>query len=236
MILEFLYAIIATHITIICVTLYLHRSQAHRSCVFNPVVSHCMRFWLWLTTGMNTKEWVAVHRLHHQKCDTAEDPHSPKFYGIYKVLFGGVLLYYKAAKNLNNINKLGYGTPNDWIEKKLYTPFSWLGVMLLFLINIWLFGWSGVVIWLVQMIWIPFWAAGVINGIGHWCGYRNGSTRDNSRNIVPWGIVVGGEELHNAHHLDPASPKLSMHWWEFDIGWMYLCILRYFGLAKVRSE
>lgn len=236
MMFEFVYVLVVTHITIICVTLYLHRSQAHRSCVFNPMVSHMMRFWLWLTTGMNTKEWVAVHRLHHQKCDTVEDPHSPKFYGVWRVLFGGVMLYYKAAKNINNINKLGYGTPDDWIEQKLYTPFSWLGIVLLLLINVLLFGFSGIIIWLVQMLWIPFWAAGVINGIGHWWGYRNHTTNDTSKNILPLGLLVGGEELHNNHHNQPTNANLSSKWFEIDIGYIYLRILTLLGLAKIRNS
>ena len=228
--------LILTHITIACVTLYLHRSQAHRSVTFHPAVSHFMRFWLWLTTGMVTRQWVAVHRKHHRFCEQPDDPHSPVHYGILHVLFRGALLYNEASKDEAMVSTYGSGTPDDWIERNVYTPHSRLGIGLCLVLNLAVFGGVGAIIWLVQMLWIPLWAAGVINGVGHWWGYRNGETRDQSRNIVPIGILIGGEELHNSHHLDPASPKLSIHWWEFDIGWMYICILRFFGLAKLRSE
>lgn len=223
-----------THITILCVTIYLHRTQAHRALVLNPVVSHFMRFWLWLTTGMVTKEWVAIHRKHHQKCELVGDPHSPHVFGIWKVLFEGAFLYNAASKDKKLIDSYGVGTPSDWIERNVYTPHSRLGIGLVLVLNTVMFGWWGPVIWGIQMIWIPLWAAGVINGLGHWAGYRNGETRDLSRNLVPWGIVVGGEELHNNHHLDPASARLSRNWWEFDIGWMYICILRALRLATVK--
>lgn len=231
---EILYTLITTHITIACVTLYLHRSQAHRSVEFHPVISHFMRAWLWLTTGMITKQWVAVHRKHHRYSDRAGDPHSPWVYGIWKVLSQGAWLYNEASKDKDMVGTYGRGTPADWLEHNIYQPHSRLGLGILLLLNITLFGWVGALIWGVQMIWIPFWAAGVINGLGHWWGYRNGETRDLSHNLVPWGIVIGGEELHNNHHLDPASARLSRQWWEFDIGWMYICVLRSLRLATVK--
>jgi stearoyl-CoA desaturase (delta-9 desaturase) len=228
-----LYTLIVTHITIICVTLFLHRSQAHRGIEFHPVLSHFMRFWLWLTTGMVTKQWVAIHRKHHQKSDVEGDPHSPHVFGIWRVLFKGALLYNDASKDKVMVDTYGVGTPSDWMEHNIYTPYSRFGVSLLLVFNLIVFGWIGLLIWVIQMIWIPFWAAGVINGIGHWIGYRNGHTKDSSRNISPWGVVIGGEELHNNHHLDPASPRLSKNWYEFDIGWMWLTIFRYLKLAKL---
>lgn len=231
---EIFYTLIVTHITIICVTLYLHRHQAHKSFTLNPFISHLMRLWLWLTTGMITKQWVAVHRKHHRFCETIDDPHSPKTQGLLKVIFGGAFLYHAASKDSKMVDNYGVGTPNDWIERKLYTPYSNVGVGILLLFNVWLFGWIGFIIWTVQMIWIPFWAAGFINGVGHYFGYRNGSTDDNSKNILPWGIFVGGEELHNNHHLNPKSCKLSRKWWEFDLGWFYLRILILCRLAKIR--
>ena len=229
-----LYTLLVTHITIACVTLYLHRSQAHRGVIFHPAVAHFMRAWLWLTTGMVTRQWVAVHRKHHRFCEQAEDPHSPVHYGIGRVLFRGALLYHAASKDRAMVDSYGAGTPDDWIERNVYTPHSRLGIGLCLVFNVIVFGGIGAIVWLVQMLWIPIWAAGVINGIGHWWGYRNGDTRDQSRNIVPIGIFIGGEELHNNHHLDPASPKLSSQWWEFDIGWFYIRVLRFFGLAKLR--
>jgi stearoyl-CoA desaturase (delta-9 desaturase) len=228
------YTLVVTHITIICVTLYLHRGQAHRGFVFNAVVEHFMRAWLWLTTGMVTKQWVSVHRKHHQFSDTEGDPHSPHVYGIWRVLFGGALLYSQAVKDPDMVAQYGTGTPDDWIERKLYTPYNFLGILIMLLINLELFGAVGLVVWGVQMIWIPFWAAGVINGVAHWIGYRNGTTRDHSRNIMPWGIIIGGEELHNNHHLAPTRSKLSVQPWEFDIGWMYINILKFLRLVKVR--
>ena len=232
---EILYTLITTHITIACVTLYLHRSQSHRAVTFHPVVSHFMRFWLWLTTGQVTREWVAIHRKHHSRSDQLGDPHSPHQFGIWRVLFGGAFLYRHESKNQETIDRYGLGTPDDWIERRLYTPYNWIGIVLLLIVDLLLFGAVGVIVWAIQMCWIPFWAAGVINGVAHWWGYRNGQTTDQSRNLVPWGIIVGGEELHNSHHLNPGSAKLSMHWWEFDIGWLYIRLLSYCGLAKVRS-
>jgi stearoyl-CoA desaturase (delta-9 desaturase) len=231
--LEIIYTLVVTHITIICVTLFLHRSQAHRAIIFHPILSHFMRFWLWLTTGMVTKQWVAIHRKHHRYSDIEGDPHTPHVYGILHVLFKGAFLYHAASKDKDMVNTYGVGTPADWMELHLYQPHSRLGIGLLLLLSVFLFGWWGLLIWSIQMIWIPFWAAGVINGIGHWIGYRNGETKDYSRNISPWGIVIGGEELHNNHHLDPASARLSKNWYEFDIGWMWLSIFRFFKLAKL---
>ena len=232
---EILYTLIVTHITILCVTLYLHRSQAHKSVEFHPAVSHFMRFWLWLTTGMVTRQWVAVHRKHHRFSDKDGDPHSPHVYGIKHVLFRGAGLYHQASKDSTMVATYGQGTPVDWIEQKLYSKHSRLGILLMLIIDVLLFGSIGLIIWGIQMIWIPFWAAGVINGLGHWIGYRNGETKDHSRNISPWGIIIGGECLHNNHHLDPANPRLSRRWFEFDIGWMWITILRKLRLATIRS-
>jgi len=224
-----------THLTIVSVTLYLHRSQSHRGVEFHPVLAHAMRFWLWMTTGMNTKQWVAIHRKHHQVTDVEGDPHSPHIFGIKTVMTTGWYLYNKASKDADFVMQYGKGTPKDWIERKLYTPYTRLGIILMLLIDLALFGWWGFLVWGVQMIWIPFWAAGMINGLAHWWGYRNGETKDHSRNISPIGIIVGGEELHNNHHLAPASPKFSIKPWEFDIGWMYIRILSLLGLATVRT-
>jgi stearoyl-CoA desaturase (delta-9 desaturase) len=228
-----LYTLIVTHITIICVTLFLHRGQAHKGITFHPILEHVMRFWLWLTTGMVTKQWVAIHRKHHRFSDVEGDPHSPHVFGLKRVFLGGAFLYKQAARDKALIDQYGAGTPDDWIERNLYTPHSALGILTLLIINLGLFGLWGWLVWGVQMIWIPFWAAGVINGIGHWYGYKNGTTRDSSRNIVPWGIVVGGEELHNNHHLNPASVKLSRRWFEFDIGYMWLKLFSLLGLAEI---
>jgi len=224
--------LVLTHITIVCVTLFLHRGQAHRGIVFHPILSHFMRFWLWLTTGMITKAWVAIHRKHHRFSDVEGDPHTPHVFGIWQVLFKGAVLYHSASKDQEMVAQYGVGTPDDWIERNIYTPHSRLGILLMLVIDLLFFGPWGLVVWGVQMLWIPFWAAGVINGLAHWWGYRNGETKDHSRNISPWGIVIGGEELHNNHHLDPASPKLSKNWWEFDIGWMWLRLFSLVGLAK----
>ena len=223
-------------ITIACVTLYLHRSQTHRAVQFHPVVNHFMRFWLWMTTGMVTKQWVAIHRKHHQASDTLDDPHSPKVYGIWRVLFGGAFLYHKASKDRIMVEKLGVGTPNDWIEENLYTPHSRLGILLMLIIDLLLFGPWGFVVWGVQMIWVPFWAAGVINGVSHWWGYRNTDTKDTSRNLLPIAFVIGGEELHNNHHADGASANFRQRWWEFDEGWAVIQLLSSVGLAKVRTS
>jgi stearoyl-CoA desaturase (delta-9 desaturase) len=231
---ELIATLVMTHITIICVTLYLHRGQAHRAIVFHPILEHFMRFWLWLTTGMVTRQWVAIHRKHHRYSDSAGDPHSPHVFGIWRVLFGGAWLYHEASKDKDMVNTYGGGCPDDWIERNIYSAHSRLGIGILFLLDTVIFGWWGVLIWAVQMIWIPFWAAGVINGIGHYWGYQNGETRDLSRNISPWDIIVGGECLHNNHHLEPANPKLSRRWFEFDIGWAWLNLFRLLGLARLR--
>ncbi len=230
-----LYTLFVTHITIACVTLYLHRSQAHRAVKFHPVIEHFMRAWLWLTTGMVTRQWVAVHRKHHRFCESEGDPHSPVQFGIWRVLLKGALLYNTASKDHSMVNTYGVGAPDDWIERKLYTPHSKLGIGILLALNVVVFGWVGIIIWLIQMLWIPFWAAGVINGIGHWWGYRNGDSRDQSRNILPFGILIGGEELHNNHHLDAANPQLSRRWFEFDIGWFYIRLLQSLRLASVKN-
>ena len=232
---ELIITLVMTHITIVCVTLYLHRGQAHKGIVFHPVLEHFMRFWLWLTTGMVTRQWVAIHRKHHRFSDVEGDPHSPHVYGIWRVFFKGAQLYHQASKDSAMVGTYGQGTPNDWIERNLYSPHSRLGILLMLVIDLLFFGPWGLVVWGIQMIWIPLWAAGFINGIGHWYGYKNGTTRDSSRNIVPWGILVGGEELHNNHHLDPANPKLSRKWFEFDIGWMWFKIFEFLRLAKPRT-
>jgi stearoyl-CoA desaturase (delta-9 desaturase) len=224
-----------THLTIVAVTVYLHRSQAHRALDLHPAVAHVLRFWLWLTTGMVTKEWVAVHRRHHAKCETPEDPHSPQVLGLKKVLTEGAELYTAAAQDRAAVERYGQGTPDDWIERRLYSRFSWHGLGLMLLIDILLFGVYGIVVWSVQMLWIPIFAAGVINGVGHFAGYRNFEPPDASTNILPWGILIGGEELHNNHHAFPSSARLSSRPWEFDIGWMYIRLLSAVGLAKVRK-
>lgn len=233
---ELIYTLVMTHITIVCVTVFLHRGQAHRGLTFNPILSHFMRFWLWLTTGMVTKQWVAIHRKHHRYSDIEGDPHSPHVYGIFKVLTQGALLYHEASKDKDMVNTYGVGTPSDWIESNIYTNHSRLGIAILLLFNVAVFGWIGAVIWIIQMIWIPFWAAGVINGIGHYFGYRNGTTDDKSKNIVPFGVIIGGEELHNNHHLDPANPRLSKRWFELDIGWIYIQLFRVIGLLKLKNS
>lgn len=230
-----IYTLLVTHVTIICVTLYLHRSQSHRSVTFHPAIAHFMRFWLWMTTGMNTREWVAVHRKHHQAADTAADPHSPKIHGIWHILFGGAY-YYVKAKQDPEVMKLGVGTPDDWIERNIYTPHPFLGILLMLVIDLVLFGPIGLIVWGVQMLWIPLWAAGVINGLAHWIGYRNYDVKDTSRNLVPIAVWIGGEELHNNHHGNGTSAKLSLKWYEFDEGWMWIRLLSFLGLAKVRNE
>ena len=231
-----LVTLVLTHITIASVTIFLHRHQAHRALDLSPLPSHFFRLWLWLTTGMVTKEWAAIHRKHHAKCETADDPHSPQVYGINRVLWGGVFLYVREAWNKETMQRYGHGTPNDWLERHLYTPWHKLGIVLMLAIDVTLFGaLPGVLIWVVQMVWIPFWAAGVINGIGHYWGYRNFNCADASTNIVPWGILIGGEELHNNHHSFATSAKLSNRWYEFDIGWMYIRILSALGMARVKK-
>ena len=233
---ELLYTLVLTHITIVCVTLYLHRGQTHRAISFHPVLAHAMRAWLWLTTGMVTKQWVAIHRKHHSATDTAADPHSPATYGILRVLFGGAALYHTASKDRLMVQQFGAGTPDDWMERNIYSQHSRVGIMIMLAVNIVLFGAWGLLIWSIQMLWITFWAAGVVNGIGHWWGYRNTDTKDQSRNIVPWGIVIGGEELHNNHHADPASAKLSRKVWEFDVGWAWLTVFKTLKLATIVSR
>ena len=232
------YALVAlalTHITIAAVTIYLHRHQAHRALDLHPVASHFFRFWLWLTTGMVTKEWAAIHRKHHAKVETKDDPHSPQQVGIRKVLFEGTELYRAEAKNRETLEKYGHGTPDDWIERNLYTPHTGKGIFLMLALDVLLFGAIGLTLWAVQMAWIPFFAAGVINGVGHYWGYRNYEVADASTNIVPWGILIGGEELHNNHHTFASSAKLSSKWWEFDIGWLYIRVLETLGLARVKK-
>jgi len=229
------YALVVTHITIAAVTIFLHRAQAHRALDLGPIPSHFFRFWLWLTTGMVTKEWVAIHRKHHAKCETEEDPHSPQTRGIKKVLREGAELYRAEAKNQETLAKYSHGVPNDWIERNLYTRYSWQGVGLMLIINLALFGAIGASIWALQMAWIPIWAAGVVNGIGHFWGYRNFEAQDASTNISPWGIIIGGEELHNNHHTYPTSAKFSVKPYEFDIGWGYIRAMEMIGWAKVRK-
>ncbi|MDQ3189046.1 MAG: fatty acid desaturase [Pseudomonadota bacterium] len=226
-------ALILTHITIASVTIFLHRSQAHRAVDLHPAASTFFRAWLWLTTGMVTKEWVSVHRKHHAKCETSDDPHSPQTRGINAVLWTGSELYMEEAENAETLSRYGHGTPDDWLERKLFSHFTWQGVGIMLGLDLILFGFAGLAIWGVQMLWIPFHAAGVINGIGHWWGYRNYDSPDASNNIVPWGIWIGGEELHNNHHTYPTSAKFSSKWHEFDIGWVYIRTLQALGLAKV---
>ncbi len=227
--------LILTHITIAAVTIYLHRSQAHRGLDLHPIVSHFFRFWLWMTTGMVTREWVAIHRKHHAKCEKEGDPHSPVIYGIDRVLWRGAELYRDEALNEETIKRFSHGTPNDWIENNLYSKHPSLGILFMLVIDIALFGAMGLCVWAVQMAWIPFWAAGVINGLGHYVGYRNFSSPDTSTNLVPIGILIGGEELHNNHHAYGTSAKFSSKWYEFDIGWMYISILKFFRLAEVKK-
>lgn len=231
----FIFTMIVTHITIASVTIFLHRCQAHRALDLHAIPSHFFRFWLWLTTGQVTKEWAAIHRKHHAKCETEEDPHSPVTRGIKKVLFEGAELYRAESKNRETIEKYGHGTPDDWLERHVYTGYSGLGVVLMLFIDVLLFGVIGVTVWAVQMMWIPITAAGIINGIGHYWGYRNYDCVDASTNIVPWGILIGGEELHNNHHTFGTSAKLSSKWYEFDIGWMYIRMMEIIGLAKVKK-
>ena len=233
------YALVAlalTHVTIAAVTIFLHRCQAHRALDLHPLVSHFFRFWLWLTTGMVTKEWAAIHRKHHAKCETPEDPHSPQVYGINRVLWGGVFLYVKESHNGETMERYGHGTPDDWVERNVYSRYVLLGLTTMGVTNVLLFGLlPGALILLTQIAWIPFWAAGVINGIGHFWGYRNWETEDASTNIFPIGILIGGEELHNNHHAFASSARLSSKWYEFDIGWMYIRLMEMLGLARVKK-
>ena len=230
-----LYTLVTTHITIASVTIYLHRHQAHRAMDLHAIPTHFFRLWLWLGTGQVTKEWVSIHRKHHAKCETAEDPHSPQAYGIKKVFWEGAELYRAESKNRETMSKYGHGTPSDWIERNLYTRFSWQGVGLMMVINLALFGVAGLAVWAVQMMWIPVTAAGIINGIGHYWGYRNFEAPDASTNVSPWGIMIGGEELHNNHHTYPTSAKFSVKPYEFDIGWVYIRALEKVGLATVKK-
>jgi stearoyl-CoA desaturase (delta-9 desaturase) len=230
-----LFTLAVTHITIVAVTLFLHRSQAHRGVDLHPAISHFFRFWLWLTTGMVTKEWVSIHRKHHARCEREGDPHSPMIYGIGRVMFRGAELYRDESKNAETANKYGHGTPNDWLEKNLYSRYSASGIVVMLVIDVLLFGALGLAVWAVQMAWIPFWAAGVVNGIGHFWGYRNFASPDTSTNVFPIGILIGGEELHNNHHAYGTSAKFSSRWFEIDIGWGYLTLLSWFGLAKIRK-
>ena len=225
--------LLLTHITIAAVTIFLHRSQAHRALDLHPAVGHFFRLWLWLTTGMQTKEWVAIHRKHHARCETPEDPHSPQTRGLKKVLWQGAELYMEEANNKETLARYGHGTPSDWLERNVYSRFTWHGCGVMLGADLILFGAAGLAVWAVQMIWIPFFAAGVINGIAHYWGYRNYDSPDAATNISPWGILIGGEELHNNHHTYPTSAKLSSKWFEFDLGWTYIRILSALGLAKV---
>lgn len=230
-----LFALAVTHVTIIGVTVYLHRCQAHRALELHPIASHFFRMWLWMTTGMLTGQWAAIHRKHHAKCETEEDPHSPQTRGIWKVFLEGAELYRAEAKNEETMRKFSHGTPNDWIERNLYSKYPILGVSLMMVLDVALFGVLGLTVWAVQMVWIPFWAAGVVNGFGHFWGYRNFNSADASTNLFPWGIVIGGEELHNNHHTYATSAKFSVKWYEFDIGWGYIRALEIVGLAKVKK-
>ena len=230
-----LITLLLTHITIASVTIFLHRCQAHRALELHAIPSHFFRFWLWLTTGMVTKEWAAIHRKHHAKCETVDDPHSPQILGIGTVLSRGAELYRAEAKNKETIEKFGHGTPDDWMEKNIYSKYQWQGVGLMLIIDLILFGALGATVWAVQMLWIPITAAGIINGMGHYWGYRNYDCEDASTNLIPWGIIIGGEELHNNHHTYATSAKLSNKWYEFDIGWVYIRALEMAGLAKVKK-
>ena len=229
------FTLVVTHITIVAVTVFLHRYQAHRALEMHPALSHFFRFWLWLSTGMVTREWVAIHRKHHAKCETAEDPHSPQIYGIRKVLWQGSELYRTESNRSETLETYGKGTPDDWLERQVYTGRRNRGILLMFLIDVFLFGLAGIAVWGVQMVWIPFWAAGVINGIGHWWGYRHYEVPDASTNVFPIGILIGGEEFHNNHHTYPNSAKLSSRWWEFDIGWFYIRLGELLRLTSVKK-
>jgi stearoyl-CoA desaturase (delta-9 desaturase) len=228
--------LVLTHLTIASVTIYLHRCQAHRALDLHPIAAHGFRFWLWLTTGMQTKEWAAIHRKHHAKCETPEDPHSPQQLGIKKVLLEGAELYRQARRDRATIERYGWGAPEDWLERCVYSHKLWsnAGIVLMLFLDLIAFGVVGITVWAIQMLWIPFWAAGVVNGLGHYLGYRNFETQDAATNLFPWGILIGGEELHNNHHAYPSSAKLSSKWWEFDLGWAYIRLLALLRLAKVK--
>lgn len=229
------FTLVVTHVTIASVTIFLHRAQAHRALELGPIPSHFFRFWLWLTTGMVTREWVAIHRKHHAKCETDEDPHSPQTRGLGTVMREGAELYRAEAKNAETLAKYSHGVPDDWLERNLYSRYSWQGVGLMLIVDLLLFGAAGATVWAVQMVWIPFWAAGVVNGIGHYWGYRNFEAPDASTNVSPWGLIIGGEELHNNHHTYPTSAKFSVKPFEFDIGWGYIRALEMLGWARVRK-
>ncbi len=230
---KLVYLLVVTQITIFTVTIYYHRCQTHRGVDLHPIIQHFFRFWGWLTTGMVIKEWVAIHRKHHAKVETVDDPHSPMIHGIKKVFWDGVSLYRDASENKQDMEQYGRGTPDDWIERNVYGGHPYWGPTLMLFISFALFGVIGVAMWAVQMIWIPFWAAGFVNGVGHWAGYRNFESADTARNLIPWGFWIGGEELHNNHHAFPSSAKFALRKWEFDIGWAVICALRSVGLAKV---
>lgn len=230
-----LVALVLTHITIVSVTLYLHRCQAHRALELHPLVSHFFRFWLWLTTGMVTKEWAAIHRKHHAKCEQEGDPHSPQIFGIKKVFWEGAELYRAEANNADTVQRFGHGTPNDWVEHNVYTRHSRWGIVIMLALDVALFGGLGLAVWAMQMAWIPIWAAGVVNGIGHYWGYRNFEAQDASTNLSPWGILIGGEELHNNHHTYPTAAKFSVKPFEFDIGWLYISLMQKVGWATVKK-
>jgi stearoyl-CoA desaturase (delta-9 desaturase) len=230
-----LFTLTLTHVTMISVTVYLHRHQAHRALDLHPIASHFFRFWLWVTTGQVTKEWASIHRKHHAKCEQPDDPHSPHVYGIRTVLLQGAELYRAESKNKETMARYGHGTPDDWVERNLYTRFSWQGVGLMMVVDLFLFGAAGLSVWAVQMAWTPIMAAGIINGAAHYWGYRNFEAPDASTNISPWGIIIAGEELHNNHHTYPTSAKLSVKPYEFDIGWMYISLMQMVGLAHVKK-
>ena len=230
-----LYTLATTHITIAAVTIFLHRAQAHRALDLHAIPSHFFRFWLWIGTGMVTKEWVAIHRKHHAKCETVDDPHSPQTRGLDTVMWRGAELYRAESKNMETLKKFGHGTPDDWMERNVYTRYGWQGVGLMLILDLALFGALGAAVWAVQMLWIPFWAAGVVNGVGHYWGYRNFEAQDASTNLSPWGIIIGGEELHNNHHTYPTSAKFSVKPYEFDIGWVYISLMKKIGWATVKK-
>ncbi|MFV2090923.1 MAG: acyl-CoA desaturase [Pseudomonadales bacterium] len=227
--------LVLTHITIVGVTVYLHRHSAHRAVDMHPILKHFFRFWLWMTTGMGTREWTAIHRKHHAVCETEEDPHSPVIQGLRKILWQGVEVYRLESRKTETLERYGAGCPDDWLERNVYSRFTTGGIALMMIIDVALFGVIGITIWAIQMVWIPFFAAGVVNGIGHYWGYRNFECPDAATNIVPWGIIIGGEELHNNHHTYPNSAKLSQKPWEFDIGWFWIRLFEMLGLAKARS-
>ena len=227
--------LIMVQMTMMAVTLYLHRDQAHHSVDLHPGLRHFFRLWVWMSSGMLTREWVAVHRKHHAKCETEDDPHSPKIYGLRKVLLEGAELYQVEQVKAETLEKYGQGTPDDWVEKNVYHRFKSAGIVAMVIIDLLLFGVPGIIIIAVQMISMPLFAAGIVNGLGHHTGYRNFETPDASTNVVPFGVWLGGEELHNNHHAFPSSAKFSVRRWEFDIGWLYLKVFSALGLAHIRK-